>query len=69
MKAYTDHCNIKMPIKITLIVFISIVFQKMLTTVLPKLRQQDRMYPILQKFLPFSTVQIKGSLKIKFQSI
>lgn len=40
MKAYTDHCNIKMPIKITLIVFISIVFQKMLTTVLPKLRQQ-----------------------------
>lgn len=37
MKAYTDHCNIKMSIKITLIVFISTVFQKMLTTVLPML--------------------------------
>lgn len=32
MKAYTDHCNIKVSIKIMLIVFISTVFHKMLTT-------------------------------------
>lgn len=31
-KAYTDHCNIKMSIKIMLIVFISTVFHKILTT-------------------------------------
>lgn len=32
MKAYTDCCNIKVSIKIKLIVFISTVFHKMLTT-------------------------------------
>lgn len=32
MKAYTDHYNIKMSIKIMLIAFISAVFHKMLTT-------------------------------------
>lgn len=66
MKAYTDHCNIKMSIKIMLIVFISTAFHKILTTAvaLCSVNKKNRRYPILEKSLLFSIVQIKAeSLK------